>query len=591
MSYIGIPSFDYQVLNFDIILKSEKDGGSWTPDNDIYISQSLHHYLSGIKQQIDKYNDCWDNYKKITNPYEYIHTHVSEYNISICKYKPLSRSFFKMIEIIDIFGLLHEKHKINSFHLAEGPGGFIEAFCYKRLKAEKHYKNDKYDKSDKSDKSDKYEKSERKSYTSEDHDDGEKDKEKVEKNDKYIGMTLISDDINIPSWKKSQYFINNNKQVKIEVGASKTGNLFLKENLLFCYEKYGSSMEYITGDGGFDFSVDFNKQEELSTKLVVAQILFALVLQKKDGIFILKIFDVFKFLSIELFFLLSICYENVFIYKPYTSRIANSEKYIICKKYKPNTAFIGQILDNFDYIISNVNNIYTLLNKPIPKLFIKKIEEINAIYGQQQIENINYTLNLIREYINIKNGNSIKLELDQKIRNETEYMGTDNVVEEKEEEEGSNEEADEEIKTVDPNKSESLNLLFDYSSDEEIKNKTKSCFVNTDSPPSPFAPSNSLNGNFLLEPDPCVYKKSAESNLKICIDTSQESHGPKEFNTLNTNVNANANTIANTNTKIFNEKMNINKFNNKLNTLKNINIQKSITWCSKHQMSINKHFL
>ena len=27
-------------------------------------------------------------------------------------------------------------------------------------------------------------------------------------------------------------------------------------------------MNYITGDGGFDFSIDFNKQEEISTKLI-----------------------------------------------------------------------------------------------------------------------------------------------------------------------------------------------------------------------------------------------------------------------------------------------------------------------------------
>ena len=36
-------------------------------------------------------------------------------------------------------------------------------------------------------------------------------------------------------------------------------------------------------------------------------------------------------------------------------------------------------------------------------MFINKIKEINAIYGQQQIENINNTLNLIREYLNLEN--------------------------------------------------------------------------------------------------------------------------------------------------------------------------------------------
>ena len=39
-----------------------------------------------------------------------------------------------------------------------------------------------------------------------------------------------------------------------------------KINLLYCFEKYGNSMDLITGDGGFDFSIDFNKQETISSK-------------------------------------------------------------------------------------------------------------------------------------------------------------------------------------------------------------------------------------------------------------------------------------------------------------------------------------
>ena len=59
-----------------------------------------------------------------------------------------------------------------------------------------------------------------------------------------------------------------------------------KENLLYCLDKYANSMEIITGDGGFDFSVDFNKQEICSINLIFAQICFALAMQKKNGTFI-----------------------------------------------------------------------------------------------------------------------------------------------------------------------------------------------------------------------------------------------------------------------------------------------------------------
>ena len=50
-------------------------------------------------------------------------------------------------------------------------------------------------------------------------------------------------------------------------------------------------MDIVTADGGFDFSVDFNKQEIMANKLIFCQICFAISMQKKGGIFILKIFD------------------------------------------------------------------------------------------------------------------------------------------------------------------------------------------------------------------------------------------------------------------------------------------------------------
>jgi hypothetical protein len=50
----------------------------------------------------------------------------------------------------------------------------------------------------------------------------------------------------------------------------------------------------------------------------------------------------------------------------------------------------------------------------IPRYFINKIEEINAIYGQIQIENINFTLNLIRSIKNyeISCNNKIQMKLN-----------------------------------------------------------------------------------------------------------------------------------------------------------------------------------
>jgi cap1 methyltransferase len=257
-----------------------------------------------------------------------------------------------MIEMINTFDFLNDRNPIQSFHLAEGPGGFIEAFNYKR-------KNPA---------------------------------------DVYYGMTLINDNSNIPSWKKASHILNSNKNIKLEYGASKNGDLFLKENLLYCNKKYAKCMDYITGDGGFDFSSDFNNQEDISFKLILSQVFYALIMQKKGGHFVLKIFDVFKIKTVEVIYLLCNLYENVFIFKPNTSRSANSEKYIICRNYKNNNKrIISNIIENFDILINQVESIHSLFNIHFNQLFITKLQEINAIYGQQQLENIKNTLGLIRE--------------------------------------------------------------------------------------------------------------------------------------------------------------------------------------------------
>ncbi len=201
--------------------------------------------------------------------------------------------------------------------------------------------------------------------------------------------------------KKTNNFLMENKNVKIEYGSSNNGNLLLKENLVYCHDKYKGNMELITADGGFDFSIDFNQQEILATKLLYAQVSFAIAMQKKNGHFILKIFDIFTKSTVDIIYLLSSLYKQVFIIKPNSSRFANSEKYIVCKYFKNESEeLIQQIINNYDELM-NINYLSSIVDIKHDCYFLNKIEEYNAIFGQMQIENINNTLNLI----NFKNKN------------------------------------------------------------------------------------------------------------------------------------------------------------------------------------------
>lgn len=322
------------------------------------ISKMLNLHLNEIKVLIDKNKDKWDNYKKYTNTYEYIHSIIPNSKQSVCTLKPLSRSFYKMIELTYNFNIINDMPcNCKTFHLAEGPGGFIEAIVLLRNN----------------------------------------------KNDTYYGMTLNDKDTNVPGWKKSNHFLKSNPNVIIENGADNTGNLLNKENLEYCFKKYNNSMDLITADGGFDYSQDFNKQEISSLKLIYAQVCYAIAMQKKNGTFILKVFDLFTQTSLDILFLLCCLYKNVNIVKPNTSRLANSEKYIVCKYFKLENSnlILYECLKSFSYLNTELN-LKSIMNINIPYYFINKIEECNSILGQIQIENIISTLNIIENYRNDK---------------------------------------------------------------------------------------------------------------------------------------------------------------------------------------------
>ena len=110
----------------------------------------------------------------------------------------------------------------------------------------------------------------------------------------------------------------------------------------------------------------------------------------------------------DILFILSSFYNKVFITKPHTSRYANSEKYIICKDFLLPSCerFFPFIIRAFTKMVSSPTNItnqpyvHRFLNCSIPLSFVSKVEEYNAILGQQQLENIHATLLLIDNQYN-----------------------------------------------------------------------------------------------------------------------------------------------------------------------------------------------
>jgi 23S rRNA U2552 (ribose-2'-O)-methylase RlmE/FtsJ len=277
---------------------------------DISWNEIAHSDLNKIKEKIAplETNHKWEVLKKKTNPYELVYTQeTSECPSSVAMLKPLSRSYFKMIEMLQVSQFFEKLpknlQKLRSSHVAEGPGGFIEAFL----------------------------------------DKAESNRMKVQKS---YAITLKPTNNHVPGWRRSYQFLQRHAEVKIHYGVDGTGDIYIPENQTSFIQLHDTFKSHLfTGDGGFDFSTDYENQEKSVYPLLIASALIGIQVLAENGTLVLKLFDMYS--SVTQYFLRSVtlCFKEWCLYKPATSRPCNSERYLICRGFrKPHSFVINSLM-------------------------------------------------------------------------------------------------------------------------------------------------------------------------------------------------------------------------------------------------------
>ena len=302
-------------------------------------NKELYTLIQNKKKEIDTVRHRWDTAKKISNNYEYIYT-SSNYRKNISNVIPVSRSFFKLREIIYDYRL-DVKDKTSC--IAEAPGGFIQSILY-------HV------------------------------DDINSNLETV------YGITLVSDNKDIPYWNPS---LIKDSRVCISNGSDDTGDLYKLTNVLSFIKTCGkSSCQLVTADGGFDYTSDF-EQELSSYKLFYSEIMIALNVQKPGGTFICKLFELFYVSTLQLVFILYLSYESISFIKPLTSRQSNSEKYIVCSGFKGYNKELSNLMCS--YFMKR------MLPVVLPEHFVQCIDTYHRKFVHHQITRIDSTLDVIKK--------------------------------------------------------------------------------------------------------------------------------------------------------------------------------------------------
>jgi 23S rRNA U2552 (ribose-2'-O)-methylase RlmE/FtsJ len=262
-------------------------------------------------------------------------------------------------------------------HLAEAPGSFVQACMYYRDKISK----------------------------------------KSNKDTHYV-VSIKSDKSNVPSLDKLEQNINKNQKSKLKLHSytpDDIGDLTNFITLSNVNKKMKTKADFITADGGFNWTNE-NFQEQEAYILLIGEIISATENQNDKGHFVLKIFETFTNVTIKLVDILKSMYKNVFIYKPFTSRQSNSEKYLICESFKgkdknkdKSIILLKEILksmnENKDLYLQDIFSSYTIsqTNETLfrslnMRLMIKQMKQINKTINY--INSQNYFGDTYHEYKN-----------------------------------------------------------------------------------------------------------------------------------------------------------------------------------------------
>ncbi len=271
-------------------------------------NECVDQELVNEKDKLSKYESqhIWELAKKMANPYECIYTQDdAHFHPSLCIYRPLSRSFFKMIEILGVLEFFErlpkQQGRLRSAHVAEGPGGFIEAF-YER--AELHRKT-------------------------------------VHSS---FAMTLKPTDYHTPGWKRAASFLQKHPQIHLHYGIDGTGDIYQKGNQESFIKLTKPGVQLFTADGGFDFSANYSFQEMRAFHLLVCSALIGLQSLAQDGCLVIKFFDILENPTQILILLITSCFREWTLYKPATSRPCNAERYLLCRGFRSAPPDLLQLL-------------------------------------------------------------------------------------------------------------------------------------------------------------------------------------------------------------------------------------------------------
>lgn len=333
--------------------------------------------LFRLKTAIDTIDTFrWKNARLFVNNYEFNTKGI------------VNRAVYKCIELYSVFGIADNLDCDSYiFHCAEAPGGFIQATNSVIESAGVRVGSDTTDTEDKG-------KDEWTLVYRHNHRRCHSSRPRV-----YTMSLRNTGDSRVPMYTKNPNVIIPGR-VRIDYGIDGTGDITNWKNIDHIGTLAGTRFNMVTADGGFDEGIHFNNKEQLHYSLVFSEVYSAVQLLARGGNFIVKVFDLFTETSAHIVYLLTLLFDDVFVYKPKTSRPTNSEKYIVCKYLNCDNEFRRFVLQQLQK--SMVHKTFALFDS-LDSRFVSELKTANEQFLVSQCKYLQVAVNLCSSRCFIEN--------------------------------------------------------------------------------------------------------------------------------------------------------------------------------------------
>ena len=342
----------------------------------IYTSHSLFYFYHKISEQFirlflkqekreiekekenEKENEKEkiENISKIFHPYEYIFKKMPNSKFSVSKLKNQEENFYDFYEIVKTVYLFEDFYKKNMIILNIGPNSESINHC---IELSRNNSNDEI--------------------------------------------------ITYPSFHFNSFI----KEKEIESAQIQNNK---KYDFIFYElekENYYNTNEYIAG--------------------LIKMVIVLLKTQKQNGCCVIKIKDVFFKPVLDIIYLLTSFYEKTYIIKPMANDSTTFYKYIVCKNYVEDSLFFSfdhqrqQYCEKLVYYLNKFQEyqeknkdlpiyISSILDFELPCYFISKINDINIIIGQQQLDTLNQIILFLKNKNKEKMNQMIKTHIYKSVK-------------------------------------------------------------------------------------------------------------------------------------------------------------------------------